>query len=204
MKRNKAGQNATHNEKTMRTTLLAIACLGLTTAMSAAFAEEPATEQERAQAAVIAFETYCYRTDAEYDRAIGIAEALDMQRISEKMLAGLLPPDPVEKGAGYVLARYPQSNSAILFSIVEGADACTVSVAGIDPALLEQKMQKDYHLQQKGQRDVGLQTNTFYVPGEGATALTAGVITLMKSKPGYGPSTMSLSYLPPRSVEERH
>lgn len=187
----------------MRTTLLATSCLWLTATMNTALAEGPVTDRERAIAAVTAFETYCYRTDAEYDRAIGTAEALGLRRIPEKMLSGLLPPDPVAKGAGYVLARYPESNSAILFSIVEGADACTVSVVGIDPVLLEQEMKKNYHLQQKGQSDVGLQTNTFYVPGEGATARTAGVITLMKSKPGYGPSTMSLSYLPPRSVEER-
>lgn len=187
----------------MRPTLSVLAGLFLTMTMDGAAAQEDATEKAHAIAAVTAFETYCYRTDAEYDRATATAEALGMKRIPKKVLAGLLPPDPVEKGAGYVLARYPESNSAILFSVVEGADACTVSVVGIDPALLEQEMQKNYHLQQIGQGDVGLQTNTFYVPGEDATALTAGVITLMKSKPGYGQSTMSLSYLPPRSVKER-
>ena len=162
-----------------------------------AFADDK-TLQEKA---LVAFHTYCYSTNADFDYIERLIKPLGFKEMPEKYVKALSP-DSSSKNKVYQVGKFVDKKG-IYLGFGEPAN-CSVNIQGADFLELKKMMIKEFQLLHVVTDDVGLQVNEMYVPGgtsgSGQEAAELGVIMMMYPKPSFDPSTGTISFMPPKQA----
>lgn len=171
-----------------------------------AMAKAPNIKEPWPSKLVTYFEMFCYQTDATLSRAVAMAEILEMREIAQEKLAPMMPLNDVDEGRGYILEHSEADQKGIFMLVVTNQDACSVAGMGINYDEVIESMSENYRLREFVRDDIGLQINTFYIPGGTSGHIKEvhrrGIIGILTNKPGESTDTITLSYIPPRSAQE--
>lgn len=157
---------------------------------------------EATAAPIEAFEAYCFRTGAGYERVVAAAKAMQFKPIPPDWAALLGPQQG--NGAGYIVEIDAASRRMILLGASD-MGACSVAADGYNVESIIDQMISNYRLRFAVENDVGLQTTSMYIP-DGTSKLMSearkrGLIAITRAKNPENRVVM-LAYLPPATVSK--
>lgn len=157
-------------------------------------------EQLVAPAAVEAFEMYCYQTNASYDLALRMVEAMGLVRLEDKFDPMVAPLQGA--GTAYYIEVDAEADRLMLLSPNERG-ACSVFAKGYDDRAIRQSMLDNYNLKHMMTDDAGLQINEAFIPngvnGTIGEAAANGMIGITTAKTGPG---ITVAYVSPEAAQE--
>lgn len=154
--------------RTARSLISLVAALALA-ACNQQTAPAPAAPTESAKAdgpafetvprPVVEFEAYCFQTNANYERVLGMAKLADLRPVPEKFM----PAIEALSAQGKAFIVEGTDDRRILVAATE-ANTCSVFSDGYDLADIQMSLQDNYHLKEAFKDDTGLQVTELHVP----------------------------------------
>lgn len=149
---------------------------------------------------VEAFEMYCYRTNAEYERVVDIAELMKLPQVPKKFDAIIGP--MVGGGKGFVIVNSSENRRMVLLGASDQG-ACSIFSMGYDETAIRDSLMENYKLKEVARDDTGLQVNEMFIPngvkgtvGEGSEHGLVGITTAKAGDAG-----ITVSFVSPEAAK---
>lgn len=141
------------------------------------------------------FQTYCYGTEANYDLALNLAGAMELEPLPEKYAKAVAPPGAV--GKAFIIELNKESQQSVMVAVNQN-DACSIFYQGYGSSEVLDFIREEYQLESIFTDDVGLEIKEVLVPRP-AEKYEMGVVTF--SYPKNGPGGI-VSYLSPSTAQQ--
>lgn len=149
------------------------------------------------------FQSYCFATDADFNKIKKMIEALPLKQLPEKYAQAVSGVDSVETKL-YLVEKINKSSG--IFLGFSQPNACTISVHGIDFLPIKKIMIEQFKLVKGYSSDIGMETTEMYVPGgvsgNKKEAAEFGVILLKYPKPSLGYNGGAICFMPSQQAKK--